>query len=185
MLIVLGVAGLVAAFALTLDKIEVLKHPGAQLSCNISLLVQCGKNLGSWQGAVFGFPNPLIGLIAFPFPLMMGVAMLAGVRFPRWWWALFNVGVFGAISFVAWLMSESVWSLGTLCPWCMVVWFTTIPGSLATTFYNLREGNLPLGAAGRRIGGVLFSFTPLITLVCIVIFAIIAQVRLDVLGSLF
>ena len=31
-------------------------------------IVQCGTNLSSWQGAVFGFPNPIIGLAGFVAP---------------------------------------------------------------------------------------------------------------------
>ena len=184
LLVVMGVAGLWAAFALTLDKIALLENPHFQPDCNISVLVQCGKNLDSWQGHVFGFSNPLLGLICFPLPIVMGVGMLAGVRFPRWWWALFNVGMFFAIGFVAWLITQSIFSLNTLCPYCMLVWSVTIPASLATTFYNLREGNLPLGPLGRRVGATLFAWTPLITLACYVIFAVTAQVRLDVLHRL-
>ena len=47
-LIIAGAIGFVAAFALTLDKFTLLEHPQAQLSCNISVLVGCSKNLGSW-----------------------------------------------------------------------------------------------------------------------------------------
>lgn len=38
-LIVLGVIGFIAAFALTLDKIALLENPNADLGCNISVLV--------------------------------------------------------------------------------------------------------------------------------------------------
>ena len=185
LLIVTGIVGLVAAFALTLDKIAVLEDPSFNPSCNFSVLVQCGTNLKSAQGSAFGFPNPLLGLMMFPAPLILGVASVAGVRFPRWFWALFNVGMAFAIGFVAWLMTESVFVLGTLCPWCMVVWAVVIPSSLGTTLYNLREQNLPLGRGVARVAGALLGWLPIITLVVYVIFAVIAQVRLDVLNHLF
>ncbi|HQI65633.1 MAG TPA: vitamin K epoxide reductase family protein, partial [Rhodoglobus sp.] len=60
-LIVTGAVGWYAALALTLDKLAVLANPEADLDCNFSVIVQCGKNLGSWQGAILGFPNPIIG----------------------------------------------------------------------------------------------------------------------------
>ena len=44
------------------DKILVLENPEADLDCNFSIIVQCGKNLGSWQGEILGFPNPILGL---------------------------------------------------------------------------------------------------------------------------
>jgi uncharacterized membrane protein len=185
LLIVGGIVGLMAAFALTLDKFDALAHPGIKASCDYSLLVQCSKNLESAQGSAFGFPNPLIGLVAFPAPIILGVATLAGVRFPRWFWALFNVGMAFAIGFVAWLITQSVFFLGTLCPWCMAVWSVVIPMSLATTLYNLREQNLPLGDRVSRIAGGLYGWMPILTLIAYVAFAVVAQVRLDVLSYIF
>ena len=99
-LIVAGVIGWLAAFALTLDKFTVLEHPTAQLTCNINPLVGCSKNLASWQGSVLGFPNPLIGVACWAAPIAVGVAILAGARFKRWFWMLFNLGVLGAIVLV-------------------------------------------------------------------------------------
>ena len=61
-----GLIALTAAFLLTLDKIHILEDPQAQLTCNFSVLVGCSTNLGSWQGELFGFPNPLIGVIKPP-----------------------------------------------------------------------------------------------------------------------
>jgi len=184
LLVVGGIVGLIAAFALTLDKIAVLEDPNFNPSCNFSVLVQCGTNLRSAQGSAFGFPNPLLGLMMFPAPIIVGVASLAGVRFPRWFWAAFNVGMAFAIGFVIWLMSVSLFVLGTLCPWCMVVWAVVIPMSVATTLYNVREQNLPLGAAAARIAGRAYGWMPIITLVLYVVFAVVAQVRLDVLHRL-
>jgi uncharacterized membrane protein len=187
LLIVGGIVGLIAAFALTLDKIAFLQDPNFVPSCNISPLVGCSKNLNSPIGSAFGFPNPLLGLMMFPAPIIVGVASLAGVRFPRWFWAAFNLGMAFAIGFVAWLITQSIFNfdLRVLCPWCMAVWSVVIPMSLATTLYNLREQNLPLGDRVARIAGAAYGWTPILTLVAYVIFAVTAQVNLDVLGSLF
>src|SRR5690606_32922238 len=132
--------GWYASFALTIDKFLLLENPTADLDCNFSLLVQCGANLNSWQGAVFGFPNPLIGLGGFVAPIAVGVGLLAGARFARWFWIAFNVGVLGALAFVIWLIGQSIFVLGTLCPWCMLVWSVTIPMFWAVTLRNLAEG---------------------------------------------
>ena len=185
LLIVGGLMGLTAAFALTLDKLALLANPDFVPSCNFSVLIGCSKNLNSPIGEAFGFPNPLLGLAMFPAPVFVGLASLAGARFPRWFWALFNVGMAFAIGFVAWLMTQSVFTLDVLCPWCMVVWSAVIPMSLGVTLYNVREGNLPLGARASRIAGTAFGFLPIITLLVYVVFAVIAQIELDVLGNLF
>jgi uncharacterized membrane protein len=182
LLIVGGILGLIAAFALTLDKIAVLQNPAFEPSCNFSLLVQCGKNLASPEGAAFGFPNPLLGLMGFPAPIAVGVGLLAGARFARWFWLLFNVGMLGALGFVVWLIGVSIFRLGTLCPWCMLVWSMVIPMTLATTFYNVAAGNLPVGRPLRRVGAFLYGWTPLVSLLAYVAVAVLAQVRLDVLA---
>lgn len=188
LLIVGGIVGLIAAFALTTDKFIALQNTidgvSAKASCDYSVLVQCSRNLESTQGSAFGFPNPLLGLMMFPAPILIGIATLAGVRFPRWFWAAFNVGMAFAIGFVIWLIGVSVFVLGTLCPWCMAVWSVVIPMSVATTLYNIREQNLPLGATAARLAGRAFGWMPIITLVLYVIFAVVAQVRLDVLHRL-
>ena len=184
-LIVFGVIGLIAAFALTLEKLHVLEHPGTKASCDFSLIVQCGANLASWQGSLFGFPNPLIGLVAWSVVVTVGVALLAGARFANWFWIAFNVGVVGALVFVIWLMSQSIFVLATLCPWCMVTWAVVIPLFWMLTLDNLRSGRVPTGAGVRQFAERAYGWIPLITLVCYLIVAIVAQLRLDVLRYLF
>lgn len=176
--------GLVAAFTLTLDKVKQIQDPQTALGCDFSVLVQCGKNLDSAQGAVFGFPNPLIGLICWTAPLVVGMAILAGARFSRWFWFLFWCGFVFAIALVSWLIAQSIFVLGTLCPWCMVTWAVTIPSFFAVTLHVLRIGALPLGITLRRLGARLYGWLPLITLLGYIAVAVLAQVRLDVLHHL-
>lgn len=182
LLIVGGVLGIIASFALTMDKIAVLEDPHAGLSCYVNQTFQCGTNLASWQGSLFGFPNPLIGLVCFPVPIVVGVALLGGVRFPRWFWALFTVGMLFAVAFIAWLATESIWVLHTLCPWCALVYVVVIPMSLAVTLFALREGSLPAPAGLRRFAGAAYFWVPLISLGIYLIVAIIAQLKLNLLG---
>ncbi|MBN9240580.1 MAG: hypothetical protein BGO97_12780 [Micrococcales bacterium 70-64] len=181
-LIVAGVVGWYASFALTLDKLAVLQNPQADLDCNFSVLVQCGVNLGSWQGSLLGFPNPLLGLGGFVAPIAVGVALLAGATFARWFWIAFNVGVLGAFAFILWLAYQSIFNLGTLCPWCMLVWSMTIPMFWTLTLSNARAGRF--GAALQPVGARLYSWVPVITVVGYILIAVVAQVRLDVLATL-
>ncbi|MCU1406380.1 MAG: hypothetical protein JWQ43_2683 [Glaciihabitans sp.] len=181
-LILGGGIGLYSAFELVLAKFDVLVNPSTDLSCDFSVLVQCGKNLASWQGAVFGFPNPVIGVAGFAAPIAVGVAILAGGQFARWFWILFNFGLLGALSFVLWLIYQSIFVLGTLCPWCMVVWSVTIPLFWAVSLYNLGSGVIPLPAAARRVFRAAYGWLPFITVASYLVVAIVAQLRLDVLS---
>lgn len=182
--VLLGAIGLLAAFALTLEKFHLLQNPDATLSCDYSLLVQCGANLNSPQGAIFGFPNPVIGLMAWPVVITIGVALLGGSRFARWFWLGLNIGVAGALAFVAWLIATSIFALATLCPWCMVTWAVVIPLFWIVTLENLRSGRFGRSASLRQFGDAAYSWIPLITFVCYLIIALIAQLRLDVISYL-
>jgi uncharacterized membrane protein len=184
-LIVAGAIGFWAAFQLTLDKLAVLANPNAQLSCNFSLLVGCSKNLNSAQGSIFGFPNPLLGIAGWTAVIVVGASILAGARFAKWYWMLFNVGVVGALVLVIYLITQSITVLNVLCPWCMVTWLVTIPTFWAVTFYNLKEGNIPVPASVRRFFGKLYGWVPLITIVSYAIVAILAQIQLDWIHNVF
>ena len=183
-LLLAGAIGWIAAFALTVEKFHLLESPDAVLSCDFSVLVQCGANLASWQGSVFGFPNPILGLTGWVAPIVVGAALLAGARFDRWFWLLFNLGVTAALVFVVWLILQSIFVLGTLCPWCLVTWAVTIPLFWAVTLRNLATGTIPAPAGLRRAAAALNGWIVVLTLACYVVIAAIAQLRLDVLATL-
>ncbi|BDV30746.1 vitamin K epoxide reductase family protein [Microbacterium terricola] len=184
-LIIAGAIGWWAAFSLTAERFHLLQNPGSTASCDFSPLVQCTANLASWQGSVFGFPNPILGLAGWVAPIVVGFAILAHARFARWFWWLFELGLTFAFVFVIWLIGQSIYVLGTLCPWCMVTWVVTIPTYYAVTLHVLRAGLLPAPPAIRRGAEALMGWVPLLAIVSYAIIAVLAQLRLDVLGALF
>jgi uncharacterized membrane protein len=179
LLIIAGALGLFAAFELTIEKFLVLTDPSHVPSCNVGVLVGCSTNLESWQGSVFGFPNPLVGVVAWPAVIVVGFALLAGARFARWFWLLFNLGVAGAFVFVGWLIYQSIYVLDVLCPWCMLTWLVTIPVFWAVTLANLRDGRFSGSARARRFGAAALGWVPLITVVCCVVIVVLAQLQMN------
>ncbi|HUH57153.1 MAG TPA: vitamin K epoxide reductase family protein [Pseudomonadales bacterium] len=137
LLIIGGAIGLLAAAILMIDKIAVLQNPGMQLSCNINPIISCGSVISTSQASAFGFPNPIIGLVGFSVVVTIGAALLAGAAFRRWFWLGLQGGVTFAIGFVTWLQYQSIFEIGALCPFCMVVWTVTIPLFVYVTLYNL------------------------------------------------
>ncbi|MCU1545990.1 MAG: hypothetical protein JWP30_1090, partial [Homoserinimonas sp.] len=184
LMIFAGCAGLWAALDLTVSKVRMLTEQTPILDCNFSLLVQCGANLESWQGSVFGFPNPLLGLVGWSCITFVGIALLAGAAFARWFWVVLVGGVTAAVGFVIWLITQSIFILGTLCPWCMVTWAVTIPVFWALTFYAAREGVWGVGTAVQKVAPSLYLWTPCLTLLSYITIALVAQLRLDVLAYL-
>lgn len=183
-LAVASVAGFFAAFRLTVDKVGTFTTPDIAPSCNVSVLVQCGKNLASWQGSLFGFPNPLLGVGGWMALFVIAVLIISGVTFARWFWIALNVGISAALAFVIWLITESIFDLSTLCPWCMATWSVVIPSFWLITLHNLRSGYIPVSARFRRLAAAAYGFVPLITLLSYIVVAVIAQMRLDLINHL-
>jgi uncharacterized membrane protein len=183
-LILAGIVGLIAAWELSVDKVIAFVTPDAALGCDVSVVVQCTRNLLSPQGSVLGFPNPLIGIGCWIAPIAVGIALVCGVRFRRWFWIAFNLGVVGAMVLVFWLIGQSILVLGTLCIWCMVTWSVTIPTFWVVTLYNLKNGNIPVPRGARRFFEAAYGWVPLLTFACYVIIAVMAQLRLDVIHHL-
>ena len=139
-LVVAGALGLAAAFTLTVDKIRLLTDPAFQPSCNLSPIVNCGNVMRTDQAVVFGFPNSLIGVGAFAVLAAIGAALLAGARVRPWFWAGLEAGTLFGLVFVHWLAFQSMFRIGSLCPWCMVVWAVVIPTFVSVTAYTTRTG---------------------------------------------
>ncbi len=121
-----GVIGLAAAMTLTVEKIEILRNPSYVPSCNINPVVACGSVMVTPQASILGFPNPLLGIMGFTVVLVTGVLAVAKVDLPQWYWAGLGVGLLVGAAFVHWLIFQSLYRIGALCPYCMVVWAVTI-----------------------------------------------------------
>jgi uncharacterized membrane protein len=184
LLVVGGAIGFWAAFKLTIEKFIVLEDPTAQLSCNYSILVGCSKNLASWQGELFGFPNPLLGIAGWAVVIAIGASLLAGAHYTRWFWIALNIGMAAAMSLIVFFMYTSFYVLDVLCPRCMVTWFVTVPVFLGVTFYNLKVGNWSANARVRQFGGRLLNWVPLVTLAVYLLAAVLAQLEMDFLHRL-
>lgn len=122
-----GAVGLLAAFTLTVERFALLVDPGYRPSCSINPVLSCGSVMTTEQAAVFGFPNPLLGIAAFAVVTTTGVALLAGARLPGWYWGGLLAGSLAGTVFVHWLIGQSLYVIGALCPYCMVVWAVTVP----------------------------------------------------------
>ncbi|MFE1942459.1 vitamin K epoxide reductase family protein [Streptomyces massasporeus] len=150
LLVVTGAAGLLASWIITLDKFKLLEDPGFTPGCSLNPVVSCGSVLESDQAEVFGFPNPMLGLVAYGVVICVGLSLLAGARFPRWYWLAFDAGCLFGVGFVTWLQFESLYRINALCLWCCLAWVATIPLFWYVTSLAVRQGFLPAPGAVRR-----------------------------------
>ncbi|KKQ77830.1 MAG: hypothetical protein A3A96_01900 [Candidatus Zambryskibacteria bacterium RIFCSPLOWO2_01_FULL_39_39] len=143
-LIVGSIIGLLASFLLTLDTIKLIKNPNVSLPCNINPFVSCTSVATAWQGEVFGFPNSLLGIVAFSMLLSIGIMLYSGGRSRKPLWLLVNLGTLASMIFIMWFFYQSVYNIGSLCIYCMIVWTVTWPLFLYTTIWNFRENHFVL-----------------------------------------
>lgn len=170
--LIAGVVGLSSALALTIEKVELLKNPAYVPTCSLNPVLSCGSVMVTPQAAVFGFPNSLIGIVSFTVVLVTGVLAVARVQLPRWYWAGLAVGTLLGTVFVHWLIYQSVFTIGALCLYCMVVWSMTIPLLVVVTTIAVQSqrGNAVLrGLHTWRWSIVALWFTAVI-LLCLVRF---------------
>lgn len=149
-LIVGGVIGLICSFIITQDKLKLAENPHFVPSCNLNPVISCGSVMASKQGSLFGFPNPWIGLAAFAVLVTVGVAILAGATFKRWFWLGLEAGIVLGLIFAYWLLIESIYRIKALCPYCLTVDVVVITTVWYITLYNIQEGHIQLPA--RLIG---------------------------------
>ncbi|WP_394938178.1 vitamin K epoxide reductase family protein [Psychromicrobium sp. YIM B11713] len=171
LLLITSFISFLAAAALILDRLELYKDSSAKLSCDFNAFVSCGRVMEQPQAAVFGFPNPFIGIVCFGIVFAVGMSLLAGAKFARWYWICFQIGITLGMVFICWLWFQALYVIAILCPWCMVVWAMMIPLFLWTTIRNLVHGVIPAPA-----GLVRFLSNWGWTIVILVYLAVIASI---------
>jgi len=133
-----GAIGFLAAFVLTVERFKLLTDPSYKPSCSINSVLSCGSVMTTPQAAIFGFPNPLLGIAGFAIVTTLGVVLLTGAQLPRWVWLGLQAGVTAAAVLIHWLIYQSIYSIGALCPYCMVVWAVTMPTFWYVTLANFK-----------------------------------------------
>ncbi len=171
-ILVAGALGLASAFTLTVEKIELLLNPAYVPTCSINPVLSCGSVMITHQASVFGFPNPLIGIVAFTVVVVTGVLAVAKVALPQWYWVGLAIGTGLGTVFVHWLIFQSLYRIGALCPYCMVVWAVTIPLLAVSASVALRPlaANAVLGTLHRWRWSIVAMWFAAVTLMIFVRF---------------
>lgn len=133
---------MIASISLSVEVFNRLRDPGFVPICNLNPILSCTSVADSPQSEAFGFPNYFIGIAGYAALAGVGAALLAGAKFKRWFWQVLEAGLLLAMGFIVWLQFETLYSIGALCIFCMIVWAVTIPVFWYTTLFNLREGHI-------------------------------------------
>lgn len=150
-MIISGIVGLYASFVLSIEAWHLAADETTRFGCDVSATMSCSSVALSWQAQLLGFPNAFLGILFETVVLAISVAILGGVRFPRWYMlciqALYTIGLF----FALWLFSQSYFVIHVLCPWCLLITFTTTLVWAGLTRINIRTGVLPAPGVARTL----------------------------------
>lgn len=133
---------LLAAFVLSVEAVELAKNPNAELSCSVNVVLNCATVAKHPSAELLGFPNSFFGLMAEPVVITVAIAGLAGIAFPRRFMFWAQIGYTAGLAFAIYLFFTSMFVIGALCPWCLLVTASTIFVWFSITRYNIRENNL-------------------------------------------
>jgi uncharacterized membrane protein len=125
-MLVSSTLSLIASLVLSIDEIKLASNPGGKLSCDINAVVSCGKVAKSWQANLLGFPNSFLGLMLEPVIITVAIAGLGLVTFPRLFMRVAHIGYGLGLLFALWLLSQSLFVIHALCPWCLLVTISTV-----------------------------------------------------------
>ncbi|HMR50048.1 MAG TPA: vitamin K epoxide reductase family protein [Arachnia sp.] len=141
-MLVFAILSLIASFVLSYEAIQIAADPNYVANCTINEIIDCVKVGSTWQANVFGFPNAFLGLIAEPVVMTIAVASLCFTRFPKWFMFTANAIYLLGVIFAYWLLFQSTFVIGALCPWCLLVTVSTTFVFFSMTYWNILEGNL-------------------------------------------
>ena len=150
-MVVLGLLGLLASAALTVERVLVASDPDHVPSCSFNPVLTCTTAMLSDEGSLFGIPNPLLGVAGFPVVVATGAALLAGARLRPWYWLGMWLGTLAGVVFVHFLVYVSLARINALCPYCMVVWAATVPLFAVVSAYAIPRGALGARAASSTL----------------------------------
>jgi uncharacterized membrane protein len=178
-ILVSATLSLLAAFVLSVENVELLRNPNAQLTCNVNVFLNCASVMKTDESHIFGFPNSFIGLVTEPVLITIAIAFLAGARFKKWFYIGMNIGSGLGSLFAYWLFFQSLYNIQVLCPWCLLVTVCTTIIFEAITRYNLRENhfNLPKKAHKMVLGWLAKDYDKFVAAGWLVLLAVLALVK--------
>lgn len=153
LLVICGTIGVVASVMITVEKFDLIKNPHYQPICNLNPIISCGSVMESKQASAFGFMNTYIGLVGFPVVVTIGMAMLAGATFKRWFWLGLQLGLSLGLAFAYWLLFESMYRIRALCPYCLSVDVALTTVWWYVTLWNFQVDNLSVPTRLQRLSG--------------------------------
>lgn len=138
---------LVTSLILSAETLALARAPKKLLSCDFNSVVSCSRVAQTWQAEMvkFGelsFPNAFFGIAAESVFVTLAVIGMIRVRVPRWFAICTWLGGLCALAYAYWLFSQSMFVIHALCPWCIVLMFSTTVQFMALTHASVSSQKL-------------------------------------------
>lgn len=149
-LLIGGIIAMAASIALSVEVYQRLKNPSYVPICNLNPILSCTSVADSHQSEAFGFPNYYLGIGGYAAIATVGAVLLTGAKLSKRFWRMLLGGLVFSAAFLHWLIFETLYRIGSLCIFCMVVWAVSIPLFWYTLIYNIQIGNIKVPKKLRR-----------------------------------
>lgn len=140
---IFALIGLIASFILTIDKFIILENPNTKLGCEINTVVSCTSVMNAPQSNILGFPNSLVGILGYSVVLTIAATSIFQVIKNKNYWRLFVVGNFMSFAFSVWLLSQSMYYIKSLCPYCILSFTAASLIFFASVLFSVRHNHFP------------------------------------------
>jgi uncharacterized membrane protein len=134
-----GVLGLIASLILSRDTLSIAQNRHYIPSCNLNPVLSCGNVINAPGDKILGIPYPFYGIGVFAVLIGAGAGLLAGAKYKKWYWVTFQslmtLGTIGAYL----LLIKSIYTIHSLCPFCLSVDVVTTTLFWYTTLYNFEN----------------------------------------------
>jgi uncharacterized membrane protein len=139
---------LLVSLILSAETLQLARNPKKLLDCDVNSVLSCSTVAESWQSEIVKFnglsyPNAFFGIAAESVFITIAVIGLARIRVPRWFAVATWFGGLAALLYAYWLFTQSVFVIQALCPWCLVLMFSTTIQFMALFHATVSVQHLP------------------------------------------
>jgi uncharacterized membrane protein len=144
LIIFFAMLGFIAAFTLSVEKLEILANPNKVLPCDVNGVFNCGTVMKSAYASVFGIPWSFFGVAGYPAVLLFGLVLFEKIKYSRWLSILITLGGLGAFILSTYFIWLSAYVIGVFCPWCLLSAISSTAIFFLILTVNLKENNYEL-----------------------------------------
>lgn len=143
-----ALAGLLASFIQTVERINYAKNPKVSLQCDLNAIFSCSNVFDAWQSSVFGFSNSLMCMIFFGLAAGLALVGATGSKINKNLRFIFHFAALFFLGFGAWYLWQSTYRIGYICIFCTICYGAVIAMNWA--WLRLNGDDLFSSPAARR-----------------------------------